>query len=59
MALLRYNERQLCLIIAVHSTGEVRNVFPGGWDEPVMLKKLNQGFIDFRNKKRPKARRAS
>lgn len=52
MALLSYNKRQLCFIIAVHSTGEVRSVFPSGWDKHVMLNKLNQGFIRFRNKKR-------
>ena len=31
--------------------GEVRKVFPGGWEEKVMLQKINQGFIDYRNKK--------
>ena len=30
--------------------GEVRKVFPGGWDDKTMLQKLNQGFIDYRNK---------
>jgi len=34
-----------------YSTGEVRKVFPGGWDEADMLTRLNEGFIDFRNKK--------
>lgn len=30
--------------------GEVRKVYPGGWDNAEMLKKLNQGFIDYRNR---------
>ena len=31
-------------------TDEVRKAFPGGFEATIMKQKLNQGFIDYRNK---------
>ena len=37
---------------SLFATAEVRRVFPAGWNEERMMHKLNQAFIDYRNKKK-------
>jgi len=41
---LEYRVTTCMFYVFIFSTHEVRAIFPGGWDELTMLKRLNQGF---------------
>ena len=43
--------QKFCMFILIslfisHTTDEVRKIFPAGWNETDMLRRMNQAFID-------------